>query len=293
MEIKIAVACHKDVPDFDMGRALFPVQAGALNASRDFGIARDDEREHISNKNPYYSELSVMYWLWKNINSEVKGLFHYRRFLNLLGTETQFCQFGEDFTKRFGLEEERIAALMKEYDVILPFFVPENIKDTTPSVYDYYAKAHYRNDMDVMLAVIAEKYPEMAPTAEMMLKEKKQSFCANVLIAKEKLFDAYAEWLFDVLFEVEKRIGGEVLARDSYQKRVYGFLSERCLGIYMMYMAKTAGIKIALAPALFWQTDERAFKKYQARCFKRKILTFFHLGRKEWIEVCPILKTLL
>lgn len=292
MKIRIAVACHNAVPDFDSGSAMFFVQAGAKLAKSSFLIARDDDGEHISDKNPYYSELSVMYWLWKNVKSQVKGLFHYRRYLNLSGVETKFHNFGEDFINRFGLNSERIETLMKEADVILPVMVPTKIKKSTPSVYDYYAKAHNAKDLDTVLEVIAEKYPQMAALAKTMLKEQKESFCANILIAKEKLFDSYAEWLFDVLFEVEKRIGIDVLSRDAYQKRVYGFLSERLLGIYMMYMAKTAGIKIVLAPALFWETDEKAFKTYQRRCFKHKILTFFHLGRKEWTLRCPILKTL-
>jgi Domain of unknown function (DUF4422) len=44
------------------------------------------------------------------------------------------------------------------------------------------------------------------------------------------VWDAYLEWLFSILFEVERRI---IIPEDPYQARVFSFLSERLLHLYV------------------------------------------------------------
>ena len=57
-----------------------PLQVGhALHD--DYGYLGDDTGENISDKNPYYSELTGLYWIWKNYTcADYLGLCHYRRF---------------------------------------------------------------------------------------------------------------------------------------------------------------------------------------------------------------------
>ena len=51
------------------------------------------------------------------------------------------------------------------------------------------------------------------------------------IITKKHLFDEYMQWLFNILFTLEKRI--DISNYDSYQKRVYGFLSERLFNVWI------------------------------------------------------------
>ncbi len=50
---------------------------------------------------------------------------------------------------------------------------------------------------------------------------------------KRPEFDAYIDWLFDILFAVESTIQPQVISWSPYEQRVYGFLSERLLDVWL------------------------------------------------------------
>ena len=83
MDIKILVASHKkaEMPEDSM---YLPVHVGrALYPDREFGYQSDAEGDNISIKNPYYCELTALYWAWKNLKADYVGLAHYRRHFSL------------------------------------------------------------------------------------------------------------------------------------------------------------------------------------------------------------------
>ena len=51
-----------------------------------------------------------------------------------------------------------------------------------------------------------------------------------MMIVRKEIFDDYCEWLFSIFFEVEKRIQ---ISNNVYQARVFGFLSERLMRVYI------------------------------------------------------------
>ena len=80
MDIKIYTLTHKkfNVPPDPL---YVPLQVGS-EEKEDLGYLCDNTGENISALNCYYSELTGLYWIWKNDHeTEYVGTCHYRRFL--------------------------------------------------------------------------------------------------------------------------------------------------------------------------------------------------------------------
>lgn len=77
---KVFVITHKEC-EIPKVEGQYILLVGAENKSEaikcDF---RDNTGENISEKNKNYCELTGVYWIWKNVDADIIGLCHYRRF---------------------------------------------------------------------------------------------------------------------------------------------------------------------------------------------------------------------
>ena len=55
----------------------------------------------------------------------------------------------------------------------------------------------------------------------------------NMFAMRSKEFDSYCTWLFDILFKAEPKIPYETYG--PYQGRVFGFLAERLLNVWVAH----------------------------------------------------------
>ncbi len=274
---------HDDIPARD--EAIIPLRVGAATSVRT-DVCRDDDGVNISAKNRHYCELTGTYWIWKNVKADIVGLCHYRRYLNLKNADIVWQPSCASFAAHYGLTAANISRLMQQYDIILPQKTPEHPAAHKPSVYDYYAAAHVKSDLDLTLQIIKKQTPDMFRTAEQVLKNEKQMYLGNILIAKKELFDEYAKWLFGVLFALEEQIGDDIKTRDSYQQRVYGFIAERLMNVFVRYKEETARLKVAEAPLLYHETNRKSYRKKKLAQLKRQILCCLGLGKKGWTIQC-------
>lgn len=212
--ISMYVVTHKDSQYLPKGRKFIGV--GKNKKIRNVYIY-DDSMDNIAEKNNSYCELTALYWIWKNDNSDFVSLEHYRRF----------------FYKRSSLIFKKIATpsylekKLNKYDVI----VSKNY-NFKQSIKDYYSTKHFCSDLEKCEEIIKELYPEYMDSYFKIMNGKK-SFMCNMFFTSKKLTNEYCDWLFKILFKLEKSI--DISERDSYQKRVFGFLAERLFNVWVDY----------------------------------------------------------
>lgn len=163
MDCKIIVAMHKscEVPVDPM---YFPLQVGAagkdvlIPLNRKEPVARDDTGENISEKNPSYCELTGLYWAWKNLQAEVIGLVHYRRYFERQDFSDGLYHLPIDDI----LSEAEAEELMERYDIV----VPKRQKYYIETLYSHYAHTHYREHLDVTREIDPGSFPASASTGK-------------------------------------------------------------------------------------------------------------------------------
>ena len=212
--MNIYVMTHKHFQKI-LPEGYVPLHVGAAFGG-DFGYLKDDTGDNISNKNHNYCELTGLYWLWKNTADDIVGLCHYRRYLSLLPFDRKL---------KFILTRKNIEKRLKKTDIILPF--PVFARKTNKELY---CESHYEKDYLLTRDTIAEYSPEYLEAFDVVMNKKYCCQC-NMFIASKPISDAYCEWLFGLYAELEKKI--DLSAYSTYQARMYGFMSERLLNVWV------------------------------------------------------------
>ena len=99
--------------------------------------------------------------------------------------------------------------------------------ETNRSHYDH---AHHPEGLDMTEQIIKEVYPEYMSAFEIVMN-RTWAHMFNMFVMRNDYFQSYMEWLFSILFELEKRL--DITNWDSYNSRVYGFVAERLLDVWM------------------------------------------------------------
>ena len=220
-DVKVIVATHKKyyMPN---DKLYLPVQVGA-SGKNSIGYQRDDEGENISEKNPYYCELTALYWAWKNLDVEYIGLCHYRRYFTL--SKKHYKSQEKKFEHVLNYEE--VQKLLKEIDIILP----KKRKYYIETLYSHYEHTMHIETLDVAGKIIKEKYPEYYKEF-LNLKKRKSGHMFNMFIMKKEILNDYLNWIFDILLELEKRV--DATKYDSFHARFFGRVSERLFDVYIL-----------------------------------------------------------
>lgn len=242
MSVKIFVMTHKPfVPPEDP--MYLPLHVGRANAM-DLGFPGDDTKDSISEWNPYFCELTGMYWIWKNYdNADFIGICHYRRYL--------LNETGSIFTCA------QLEKLLSGYDMITTKLL------TLPCpYYEGFKENHHIKDLKITREVLQEKYPEYFDTFEELLHGT-HTYFGNIFITSKPLFDRYCSWLFDILFEVQKRT--DFTGYNDYHKRLFGFLSEFLQTVWISYN------RLSVCECMVGMMGE----KYETRMLKEQLAVFF------------------
>lgn len=214
MKNSIYVVTHKKF-NYKVGENYIPIQVGKCNTNLELNYITDDTGDNISLRNNNYCELTAVYWIWKNIkNIDNIGIIHYRRYF-VYGL----------FSKL--VDDKYINKQLKDYDIILPYKYK-----TESNVYNHFINSPSGREKDLinLKKIIEEKYPDYIESYDKIMNSKKASYC-NMMISSKKKYDDYCEWLFDILFELEKIT--DLTDYTKHEQRIYGFLSEFLLNVWV------------------------------------------------------------
>lgn len=223
LSVKIYVAAHQPCvlpPKVD--RDIYEILQVGAEEKAYFSDVRDNIGENISERNSLYNELTGLYWIWKNCREDVVGICHYRRFfVNRWGKAINlFAGKNEGY-----IGKNYICDKLNKYDAIV-----HNLSMVFPSVEKQYCKYNDQRCFFCLKEVIAEMYPDYMDAFECIMHGTKIHFL-NMMIARRELVSRYAEWLFDILFETEKRIADHI---GRVPDREMGMLGERLMDVWLL-----------------------------------------------------------
>lgn len=249
----LVVATHKRyrMPESDL---YLPVQVGAAGKA-DLGYQRDDEGGHISPKNPYFCELTGLYWAYRNLDAEYWGLVHYRRYLGR-PTLSPFPLPGRGKDK-YGrlLSEQDIKRLLERHDVI----VPRKQRYVIETIASHYAHTHNASDLDETRRVLEDLYPQYVADWDIVMN-RRSAHMFNMFVMRDEQARAYCEWLFDVLFELERRI--DISQYDAFHARLFGRVSEFMLDVWIHHHHLTcAEVPVVYMGKIDWPRKIMSFVK--------------------------------
>lgn len=145
--------------------------------------------------------------------------------------------------------------LLQKYDVILP--VKRNYY--IEIVRSQYEHAHYKKDLDEVEKIISEKYPGYLDAFTKVMNRRKLHIL-NMFVMKKELFNQYCNWLFGILFELEKRIN--ISKYDVYEARIFGFMSERLFNVWLEQQnLKTCDVPVIFLENINWSKKITNFLK--------------------------------
>lgn len=216
MDIKILVATHKKA-HMPLDNMYLPVRVGNALANSDFGYTGDDSGDNISELNPYFCELTALYWGWKNLNNEYLGLAHYRRHFS--------CRKGQWKYSLILSKEEAESFLMKA-DVVLP----KKREYYIESLFSHYKHTHDIEHLELTREILRKKYPEYIPEFDKRMK-KTSAHMFNMMIMKRDILNQYCTWLFTILFDLKNEI--DVSNMDAFDARLFGRVSELLLDVWL------------------------------------------------------------
>lgn len=253
---------------------IHPIRCGACfdknNKNRLLG---DDTGNNISEKRNSYCELTVQYWMWKNIQAEYYGLCHYRRMLSFSNIEykankrNQIIEeyLNDETSKKYVLDSiHEMKTRITPYDIVSakPYDVrkKESPKGFTNSVREFW-KAHdnvliYEKDIDILEELISEYAPDYYDDAKEYL-DGYMFLGYNCFIMKRELFYELCEYDFSILEAFEQRV--DMTDYEDAMIRTPGFMGEILYSIFIYHKKKQGKYKICERQLVFFKDTESAF----------------------------------
>lgn len=193
---------------------MIDLQVGAARTMERVATLLDNDADNISEKNGNYSELTGLYWIWKNkiltadnCKDKYFGLVHYRRVFDLSN-------------------DDLLRIRDNEIDAILPYPMPYE-----PNIEVHHKRYLTETEWNAVLHALEELQPEYAEVFKEILTQE-YMYNYNIIIAKGNVLSDYCSWLFPILFRVEELNDPDGAKEPN---RFIGYVGETLETLYFMY----------------------------------------------------------
>lgn len=228
-----------------------PIHAGKAISNATLEMKGDDTGDNISARNPHFCELTVLYYVWKNLSKkdcQYWGLCHYRRYF-AVPREPWFKRKKSIYTTTAASLDTSVNDELKVHMLSL---LDENaLIVTRPFKLSVSNERFFEMEHDHALWVlvrehIANNHPSFLEYFNAM-SGNKFLYAYNMMTAGWDTWNEYLSLLFDILFAVYEKY---TLPEDPYQARAMGFMAERLLTAFVL-SKKAAGMNVHTLPVVF------------------------------------------
>ena len=269
----IYVITHKAFDDSIVPQEGYRILHVGENENCKSSYLRDDLGNNISFKNTSWCELTGLYWIWKNgleALDENVGLVHYRRYFTTSIENESYKVLGR-LPQPLSYQAIRNMNI-DSHSILLPksekmiYFIEEA-----------YAINHRIQDSRTTRDAIRSIFPQYAQSFDSVMRQK-FFYGYNMMVCQRRMLNAYCEWLFPILEYVEQHTNLNEI-EDSYQKRIFGFISERLIQVWVYHQQ----FQVLNAPVFNVEKKgdnwiRSAVKRGKAYQIKRKRVTQYHLN---------------
>lgn len=183
------------------------------NIREKFLIDQDHDGDNIDFLNPWYCELTGLYYLWKHVDDDIVGLEHYR---------TYFWKNGHLIT------EDEIKEELKKGDIICGGYNCKSFhRDTLlPGLVDNTKGTIYK------FLEIVEKIDTGFRNYLNNYLNNHRFWCCNCFIGPKHIIDEWLEFFFDAIIDFEHICP---IGPATNTLRREGYIAEYCFGAWLEY----------------------------------------------------------
>jgi hypothetical protein len=207
----------------------FNIQCGREGSHLDLGMQPDNTGDNISAENRYWSEITGLYWAWKNFEkTKYVGLCSYRRFFNLKES-SEPLSIVDAASARSELEKidyMSVVKIFEENDIILPvaYKYPWSIRRVC-------SKNYNDQDFSILERYIMQHESEYYEDYKYFMYNSNKMIGHNMFIMRWDDFQDYCAWVFGILIPLSKEI--DPTNYPINQVRVFGYMHELLLSVYI------------------------------------------------------------
>lgn len=192
----IVVGSTKNMfPELDEGREKFVIDV-------------PHEGDNIDRLNPWYCELTGLYYLWKNSDAYYVGLEHYRRF------------FASTRKEKSRMDIKEAGEILETHDMI----VTEYFHGPKYTALDWFKDSKFIYHLDKFVDVLDDT--DKAGFKEYLVRHS--LIQCNMFIGKRPVMERWCNYIFELLSKYDK-----LSPPSANNKRMNGYFAEHIFGYWL------------------------------------------------------------